>query len=73
MDRGGDEMITTYDFGTKSFGHASMLVGPWCIGGEQADQIEIDAALKTLTEARVRLYAEQEQMRKGKPKKARNE
>ncbi len=46
-----DVIITTYDFATKTFGHASMIVVDYC--GENTP--EIDAAIKEIMEAREKL------------------
>ncbi|MFA4971797.1 MAG: hypothetical protein WC683_04240 [bacterium] len=71
-------MITTYDFGSKTFGHASMLVGPMEVfivgadgkGGKAVigdKDPGLDAAMAELAEARKRLVVEQEKERKGEP------
>ena len=49
-------IITTYDFGTKTFGHASMVVGSYF----EENTPEIDAAIKEIMEAR-------EKLKKGQP------
>jgi len=53
-------MITTYDFVTKTFGHASMLVGGWT--GQTTE-----GALAELTAARNRLTEEQAKADRGEP------
>jgi hypothetical protein len=50
---------TTYDFGTKTFGHATMLVGPF--------DDKFHPALLELQAARKRLIVEEEKMRRGEP------
>jgi len=54
------DRMTTYDFATKTFGHATMLVG----GYEGKD---IGGALEELRLARARLEAEWEKCRRGEP------
>ena len=48
-------IVTTYDFGTKTFGHASTIVGSYF-----EDTPEIDAVIKEIREAWKKLIAEQE-------------
>ena len=50
--------LTTYCFSTKSFGHATMLVGGF-------DPINIDGAMKELGAAREKLKIELEKKREG--------
>ena len=40
-------IMTTYDFGTKTFGHASMIIGNYL----EENTPEIDAVIKEVTEA----------------------
>ena len=53
-------MITTYDFATKTFGHASTHLGDY-------DGTVLPAVLEELREARKRLAVEYEKMKRGEP------
>ncbi len=51
---------TTYDFASKSFGHATMMVSPWSCE-------DMDEALKGIQEARKRLSRELKKKDRGEP------
>lgn len=54
------DRMTTYDFATKTFGHATMLVGGY-------DGKDIFGAMAELAAARKKLEGEYEKIRAGKP------
>ena len=45
-------IMTTYDFTTKTFGHATMIVGNYL----EIDTPGLDAAIKEIQEAREKLF-----------------
>jgi len=52
-------IVTSYDFASGTFGHASMIIGPF--------QSALDPALKELAKARKHYAEEMQKAREGKP------